>query len=81
MRPIARALCLTLAVSLALCVPTRTAAAQGDDALSRELAGIAEEQDLLRRQIQRLRQTMEVLLPRLESEGRVHALDLLLLLL
>jgi hypothetical protein len=44
---------------------------------SRELAGLAEEQALLTRQIQRLRQTMEVLTGRLEAEGRTHAVGLL----
>jgi hypothetical protein len=49
-----------------------------DDALtSRELAGIAEEQALLVRQLQRLRQTMEVLVLRLEAEGRPRAVELL----
>ena len=44
---------------------------------TRELAGLAEEQALLTRQIQRLRQTMEVLTGRLEAEGRTHAVGLL----
>lgn len=49
-----------------------------DEALeSRELAAIAEEQALLQRQLQRLRQTIEVLSLRLESEGRTRAVGLL----
>ena len=49
-----------------------------DDALSsRELAGISEEQALLSRQLSRLRQTMEVLVLRLEAEGRPRAVELL----
>ena len=44
---------------------------------NRDTAGIVEEQDLLRRQLQRLRRTMEGLIPRLEKEGRPRALELL----
>jgi len=44
---------------------------------SRELAGIAEEQALLLRQLQRLRSTMEVLLQRIEAEGRTHTAELI----
>jgi len=76
MRVIGRiAAAVLAAVAVAAVAPG--AAAQDDEALGRELARIAEEQDLLRRQVQRLRQTMEVLLPRLEAEGRVTALELL----
>ncbi len=49
-----------------------------DDALkSRELAGIAEEQALLARQLKRLRQTMEILVLRLQAESRPRAVELL----
>nr|MBC8451130.1 hypothetical protein [Planctomycetota bacterium] len=48
-----------------------------DDATSRELYGLAEEQAMLSRQIQRLRQTMDVLAGRLEAEGRTRAVELL----
>lgn len=51
------------------------ASAQGQT--SRELAGIAEEQALLQRQLQRLESTMEVLLDRIEAEGRSHTAELL----
>ncbi len=55
-----------------------TPSALPDDALeSRELAGIAEEQALLARQLKRLRQTMDVLVLRLEAEGRPRAVELL----
>lgn len=47
------------------------------DGDSRALAGLAEEQALLTRQILRLRQTMEVLAGRLQAEGRTHAVKLL----
>ncbi len=67
----------SLCAALALCClalgPTAVAAQQSD----RELSGIAEEQALLSRQLQRLRLTMENLIPRLEQEGRSHALELL----
>ncbi|HVS09645.1 MAG TPA: hypothetical protein VMS76_07195, partial [Planctomycetota bacterium] len=52
------------------------ALSQGGGA-GRDLAGIADEQEILRRQLQRLRLTMEALIPRLEAEGRTHALELL----
>ena len=55
-----------------------SAAPRDDDVrTSRELAGIAEEQALLRRQLVRLRETMEVLAGRLEAEGRPKAVELL----
>lgn len=60
---------------LALVASAPTGTAQEDP--SKDLNAIAEEQLLLRRQLQRLRQTMEILLPRLEAEGRTHALQLL----
>jgi hypothetical protein len=40
------------------------------------LSGISEEQELLARQLDRLRRTMEALIPRLEKEGRPRALEL-----
>src|SRR5687768_15110941 len=43
----------------------------------RDVSGISEEQELLKRQLERLRRTMEGLIPRLEKEGRPHALELL----
>jgi len=52
--------------------PTEAGNSQNHDT-----AGIVEEQDLLRRQLQRLRRTMESLIPRLEKEGRPRALELL----
>lgn len=54
--------------------PLLPAVAQQPD---RELSAIAEEQALLSRQLQRLRLTMENLIPRLEQEERSHALELL----
>ena len=69
-----RALWLAAAGLLALCSAPAALALQDP---SKELAAIAEEQQLLRRQLQRLRQTMEVLVPRLEAEGRTQALKLL----
>lgn len=63
---------------LALLVLAAAPARPGDDALkSRELAAIAEEQALLQRQIKRLRQTMDLLVLRLEAEGRPRAVELL----
>ncbi|MBL8860507.1 MAG: hypothetical protein JNK02_00710, partial [Planctomycetes bacterium] len=44
---------------------------------SRAETQLAEDQALLKRQLQRLRQTMEVLAQRFESEGRTHAATLL----
>lgn len=44
---------------------------------SRDQAALAEDQALLQRQLQRLRQTMEVLAGRFEAEGRTHAAKLL----
>jgi hypothetical protein len=61
---------LALVLGALLLAPRATAATQQSD---RQLSGIAEEQALLRRQLQRLRLTMENLLPRLEQEGRSHA--------
>src|SRR6187397_1049147 len=52
----------------------------GGVALSQETrteSQLAEDQALLRRQLQRLRQTMEVLAKRFEEEGRTHAATLL----
>ena len=62
------------ALALALLVPS--AGAQNVQE-NRDLASIAEEQQHLRRQLQRLRRTMESLMPRLEKEGRTRALELL----
>lgn len=44
---------------------------------SRDQAALAEDQALLQKQLQRLRQTMEVLAGRFEAEGRTHAAKLL----
>jgi len=44
---------------------------------AREQSALAEDQALLVRQLQRLRQTMEVLAQRFETEGRTHAAKLL----
>ena len=49
----------------------------GEGETSRDLAGIADEQEHLLRQLQRLRRTMEAMIPRLEQEGRSRALELL----
>ena len=57
--------------------PGAAANASANQDNKRELTGIADEQELLRRQLQRLRRTMEGLIPRLEKEGRAHALQLL----
>ena len=48
-----------------------------DDLESRELTGIVEEQAQVVRQLQRLRGTMEVLLKRLDAEGRTRTAELL----
>ncbi|MEM7308843.1 MAG: hypothetical protein AAF682_19325 [Planctomycetota bacterium] len=66
-------LCTLPLATASLAVPDE----DDDVPVSRELAGIAEEQALLRRQLQRLRSTMEVLLDRIETEGRTHTADLL----
>jgi len=52
-------------------------APQTDGEAPRELAGIREEQALLRRQLQRLRQTMQLLESRLSAEGRSRTVELL----
>lgn len=58
--------------------PVSAPAVQGQDAVTdRELAAISEEQAMLLRQLQRLRNTMEVLLDRIEAEGRARTADLL----
>jgi len=67
-------LCLALASLLALPASVRAAARQGDQ---RDLSAVAEEQEHLRRQLQRLKRTMESLIPRLEAEGQAHNLALL----
>ena len=51
--------------------------AQDGGANSREQAALSEEQELLRRQLQRLEGSMESLAKRFETEGRVHAAGLL----
>lgn len=61
---------LTLFGLVAWAPPTR---AQGTD---HALGAISEEQELLARQLDRLRRTMEALIPRLEKEGRPRALEL-----
>lgn len=66
------------AAMLCLCAsaaPALSAAPQDD--LTREQAALAEEQLLLHRQLLRLRETMGTLARRLETEGRVHAAELL----
>jgi hypothetical protein len=72
--PLAR---LVLAGVGLLAAPSLPTSAQESGPSSRELAGIAEEQELLLRQLQRLRNTMEVLLERLEAEGRSRTAELL----
>lgn len=66
-RPALAALALGCALALTPC-------AQAQD---RDVTTILEEQELLRRQVQRLRRTIEALIPRLEQEGRPRALELL----
>ena len=51
--------------------------AQDEGGTSREQAALSEEQELLRRQLQRLEGSMESLAERFETEGRVHAAGLL----
>ncbi len=70
---------LALALAAPMALPMTPAVAAQDEEVntSRELAGIAEEQALLRRQLQRLRNTMEVLLERIEAEGRTRTAELL----
>jgi hypothetical protein len=48
-----------------------------DGGTTREQAALAEEQELLRRQVRQLTQTMEALAGRFETEGRAHAAQLL----
>ncbi len=72
-KPVGLALALLSALSL---FPGRASFGQ-DGSKSRELAALVEEQQLLERQIQRLRGTMELLLERIEAEGRTHTADLL----
>ena len=68
----------TLLAAAAVAVLSIGSAGQTDDvATGRELAAIAEEQALLLRQTQRLRSTMEVLLQRIEAEGRARTAELL----
>ena len=59
---------------VAACAPA-FAAPQDDP--SKDLNEIVEELQLQRRQLVRLRQTMEILLPRLEAEGRTNAIQLM----
>src|SRR5262245_24580141 len=51
--------------------------AQSGAVTERDLAGIVEEQALLTRQLERLRDTMEVLLQRIEAEGKTRTAELL----
>ncbi len=67
-------LVLTAATVWAAVAPP-TAAQDGET--NREIHGIAQEQDQLLRQMRRLRGTMEVLLQRLEAEGRTRTAELL----
>ncbi|MBK8180721.1 MAG: hypothetical protein IPK67_17875 [Planctomycetes bacterium] len=66
--------------TLIFCLATQAPGAAAATALSPQdgsgLAGISEEQELLARQLDRLRRTMEALIPRLEKEGRPRALEL-----
>ena len=61
----------TLVAAACMCLPAPARAQE------RDTTSILEEQELLRRQLQRLKRTMEALLPRLEQEGRPRALELL----
>jgi len=69
-QPSTRALAALLG-ALCLCALPAPAAQE------RDTTSILEEQELLRRQLQRLKRTMEALVPRLEKEGRPRALELL----
>ena len=69
-RILSGALCAVLALPAPL-------VAQAQNGASREQAALAEDQALLQRQLQRLRQTMEVLAQRFDAEGRAHAAKLL----
>ncbi|MEO6709135.1 MAG: hypothetical protein ABI054_10120, partial [Planctomycetota bacterium] len=62
-------------LALAACMVFGSAAATTLHAQdgSPALSGISEEQELLARQLDRLRRTMEGLIPRLEKEGRPRA--------
>ncbi|MEW6073003.1 MAG: hypothetical protein AB1726_10495, partial [Planctomycetota bacterium] len=66
-----------LAAALLLLAPAGARAQGGDGQTNPELAGIAEEQDLLMRQLGTLQTTMENLLERIEAEGRTHTAELL----
>ncbi|HKC24079.1 MAG TPA: hypothetical protein VKF32_05020, partial [Thermoanaerobaculia bacterium] len=68
------AVLLAAAVSMSSAAPAR---AQQTGVSSRERSGLAEDQALLQRQLTRLRQTMEILAARFETEGRTHAAKLL----
>src|SRR5262245_54847496 len=72
--PLLLSLLLALPLSLLLARPAR---AQAGGITERDLAGIVEEQALLTRQLERLRDTMEVLLQRIEAEGRTRTAELL----
>ncbi len=60
--------------TVATLVPLASRASAQD---GRREAQLAEDQQVLQRQLQRLRQTMDVLAARFESEGRTHAAQLL----
>jgi hypothetical protein len=64
-------------LSLAFLAPLAPGLAPLAASQERDLTSILEEQELLRRQLQRLERTMEALIPRLEQEGRPRALELL----
>jgi hypothetical protein len=72
--PLALGLCLAATATRADAAPAGTQ--QGAHS-GREQSALAEDQALLVRQLQRLRQTMEVLAQRFETEGRTHAAKLL----
>jgi hypothetical protein len=65
---------ILLALALFFCAP---AARAQTGAESRDLGAIREEQALLERQLQRLEDTMEILLARIEAEGRTRTAELL----
>src|SRR6187399_3010888 len=68
-----------LAVLLAGCalLPFGRAQERTSHDSGRERSGLAEDQALLLRQLTRLKQTMEILAAKYETEGRTHAAELL----
>ena len=68
---------LTLALATSVCGVSAFGSPRSQEEQSREQAALAEEQQHLSRQLNRLIESMETLARRFESEGRKHAADLL----